>query len=113
MNVDADVCGNATSNPIPDFVKSGFHGSSLNLEFRSNRIASDEGFFVALICINPAPFRTARQVEVGFQQRRDCTTSQLLPGYRLGGRRERKSLNSFETVRICLVLANQFKMLLL
>ena len=96
------MCGDATSDPIPDIVQSGFHGSSLSLEFRSNRITTDNGFFLAAVCINPAPFRVARQVEAGFQQRSDCQPSQLLPGYRIIGKKKR-SLEHFDIVRICCV----------
>lgn len=85
--MDTDVCGDPTSRLVPDFALNGFHGSSLNVEFRSNRVGTANGFFLAAICINPAPFRAARQAEIGFQQRSDCMPSQSLPVHRAGRRK--------------------------
>ena len=95
QNVDTDVCGNA-SDTIPSFAENGFHGSSLNLEFQSNRIVTNSGFFLAITCINPGPSRVTRQVEQGFQQRRDCVASRLLPGYRVG--KKKRSIQPFDIV---------------
>ena len=97
QNVDTDVCGDPTSRPVPDFALNGFHGSSLNVEFRSNRIGTASGFFLAAICVNPAPFRAARQAEVGFQQRSDCMPSQALPMRRTG--RRKRSIEPLDIVR--------------
>lgn len=95
QNIDTDVCGSATDTTPSHFVN-GFHGSSLNLEFRSNRVVTNAGFFLAITCINPAPFRVTRQAEQGFQQRRDCVTSRLLPGYRVG--KKKRSIQPFDMV---------------
>ena len=95
--MDTDVCGDPTSRPVPDFALNGFHGSSLNVEFRSNRIGTASGFFLAITCINPAPFRTARQAEVGFQQRSDCMPSQSLPVHRTG--RKKRAIQPLDIVR--------------
>ena len=97
QNVDTDVCGDPTSRPAPDFAQNGFHGSSLNVEFRSNRIGTSTGFFLAAVCVNPAPFRTARQAEVGFQQRSDCMPSQSLPVHRTG--RKKRAVQPLDIVR--------------
>ena len=96
--MDADVCGDPTSRTVPGFVQNGFHGSSLNVEFRSNRIGTSSGFFLAAVCINPAPFRVARQAEVGFQQRSDCTLSQSLPMHRTG--KKKRAIQPFDIVRM-------------
>ena len=70
------------------------------MEFRSNRVFNGNGFFVAVTCINPAPFRVARQA--GLQQRDDCMTSKSLPLRRVG-RRKRSQKPQMDIVRICLV----------
>ena len=94
QSVDTDVCGDPTSTPVPPSAQNGFHGSSLNVEFRSNRIGTSSGFFLAAICINPAPFRVARQAEEGFQQRSDCMPSQAL---RTG--KKKRAIQPFDIVR--------------
>jgi hypothetical protein len=43
-----DLCGNM--DDLSDVQKDGVHGSGLTLDFRSNRINSGEGFFLALTC---------------------------------------------------------------
>ena len=106
-NVISDVCGDPNSMPLPPFVLNGFHGTSLDVEFRSNRIETTSGFFLAAVCINPAPLRVARQAEqLGFQQRRDCVPSQSLLGSRVG--RKKRSIQPLDFVRACWVLTNQF-----
>lgn len=47
-----DLCGNMTD--LPDVQKSGVHGSGLTLDFRSNRINTGDGFFLALTCVLPS-----------------------------------------------------------
>ena len=95
--MNTDVCGDPTSRPVPEHALNGFHGSSLNVEFRSNRVGTANGFFLSGICINPTPFRTARQAEVGFQQRSDCMPSQSLPVHRTG--RTKRTTQPLDIVR--------------
>ena len=47
-----DICGNMED--LAEVEKSGVHGSGLTLDFRSNRINTGEGFFLALICTLPS-----------------------------------------------------------
>ena len=47
-----DLCGDMED--LPAVQKSGVHGSGLTLDFRSNRINSGDGFFLALTCTLPA-----------------------------------------------------------
>lgn len=50
-SVPTDACGDLYY--LPDALKYGVHGSSLNVEFRSNRIFNmDTGFFLAIVCIS-------------------------------------------------------------
>ena len=51
MDVPIDVCGDLGS--LPEVLKSGVHGSSLMVDFRSNRINTGMDFFLALTCILP------------------------------------------------------------
>ena len=96
QNVDTDVCGSA-SDTIPDFAANGFHGSSLNLEFRSNRIVTSGGFFLAVSCVsNSVSTRVSRQVEQGLQQRSDCVASRLPPGYKVG--KKKRSIQTIDMV---------------
>ncbi len=46
-----DLCGNKGN--LSEVQKSGVHGSRLTLDFRSNRINSGEGFYLALTCTLP------------------------------------------------------------
>ena len=47
-----DLCGNMED--LPEVQKSGVHGSGLTLDFRSNRINTGGGFFLALTCTLPS-----------------------------------------------------------
>lgn len=50
-SVSTDACGDMDN--LTDVLKSGVHGSSLSVDFRSNRINNtDVGFFLAIVCIN-------------------------------------------------------------
>ena len=46
-----DLCG--SMEDLPKVQRSGVHGSGLTLDFRSNRINTGEGFFLALTCTRP------------------------------------------------------------
>ena len=86
--VDKDVCGNMVD--LPDALKSGVHGSGLTLDFRSNRINTRNGFFLALTCTLPSAAEQASSQSsptkkrdipsstdgIGVQQ--NCTPSQTL-----------------------------------
>lgn len=60
-DIAQDACGELED--LPDHLKSGVHGSGLTLDFRSNRINRTKDFFLAVICIDPAPSRK-RSVEL-------------------------------------------------
>ena len=45
---------------LPEAQKSGVHGSGLTLDFRSNRVNTGEGFFLALTCTLPSAARRKR-----------------------------------------------------
>ena len=47
-----DLCGK--TKDLSEVQKFGVHGSGLTLDFRSNRINTGEGFFLALTCILPS-----------------------------------------------------------
>ena len=49
-NVDTDACGELDN--LPAVLKSGAHGSALNVDFRSNRINRTMDFFLSVVCIN-------------------------------------------------------------
>ena len=53
-----DLCGNMED--LPEVQRSGDHGSGLTLDFRSNRINTGEGFFLALTCTLPLAARKKR-----------------------------------------------------
>ena len=53
-----DLCGNMED--LPEAQKSGVHGSGLTLDFRSNRVNTGEGFFLALTCTLPSAARRKR-----------------------------------------------------
>ena len=57
--VDTDACGNLED--LPDVLKSGVHGSGLAVDFRTNRIKRDKGFFLTLSCIQQSTGPGARQ----------------------------------------------------
>lgn len=75
---------------MSDVALSGVHGSSLNVEFRSNRINTDAGFFLAIVCIYTGPLTDtppptglpgptgAPPPGLGLQQLTDCMPSQTL-----------------------------------
>lgn len=50
-DVPTDACGNL--NSLPGVLQSGVHGSSLMVDFRSNRINTGMDFFLALTCTLP------------------------------------------------------------
>ena len=45
---DQEACG--TKDDLPTVLKTGTHGSALTVDFRSNRVKSSTGFFLALTC---------------------------------------------------------------
>ena len=47
-----DLCGEIED--LPEVQQSGVHGSGLTLDFRSNRINTGDGFFLALTCTLPS-----------------------------------------------------------
>ena len=53
-----DLCGNMED--LPEVQKRGVHGSGLTLDFRSNRVNTGEGFFLALTCTLPSGTRRKR-----------------------------------------------------
>lgn len=48
--VDSDACGDLEQ--LPSSQKSGAHGSSLTVDFRSNRINRNIDFFLAVTCVD-------------------------------------------------------------
>jgi len=67
--VPTDLCG--SMGGLSDVQKSGVHGSGLTLDFRSNRVNTGDGFFLALTCTLPWGSRRKRSTE-------RCTPSQTL-----------------------------------
>ena len=53
-----DLCG--SMEDLPKVQRYGVHGSGLTLDFRSNRINTGEGFFLALTCTRPLAARKKR-----------------------------------------------------
>ena len=79
-----NLCGNMED--LPEAQKSGVHGSGLTLDFRSNRVNTGEGFFLALTCTLPSGARRKRSSTLDPSKRLDgivirptgCTPSQTL-----------------------------------
>lgn len=60
-NIDDDACGDL--GDLPTAFVSGVHGSSLNVEFRSNRINRGTDFFLFVVCVPPTRLTRRRKRE--------------------------------------------------
>lgn len=49
----SEVCGEEVRTLPQPAQREGFHESALTVRFHSNRLKTDEGFFLSAICISP------------------------------------------------------------
>lgn len=74
----ADACGKL--DDLSPQLKSGVHGSSLTLDFRSNRVNRVTGLFLAVTCSIPRSTGSRRKRSTHSPFEAGCTPTTLLDG---------------------------------